>query len=149
MLSQSHTILIVDDEPVNLMMLERVLKQKFEVISAKSGQEAVRILSRQPVSLLITDQRMPGMTGTELLRKSRAVNPDMICMLLTAETDSGTFIDAVVKSGAIRVINKPWNPDRLMEAVEASLEKYESRCETKEAINQLKKVNQQLDKTVR
>src|SRR5260370_12226416 len=149
MLNESHRILIVDDEPVNLMMLEKVLLRKFEVVTAKSGQEALRILNRETVSLLITDQRMPGMTGTELLRKSRSVNPDMVCMLITAESDSGTFLDAIMKSGAVRVIKKPWDPDKLLKTVESSLEKYESLCETKRAINQLKKVNEQLDKAVR
>jgi DNA-binding NtrC family response regulator len=149
MLNESHKILIVDDEPVNLMMLEKVLQRKFEVVTARSGQEALRILNRQTVSLLITDQRMPGITGTELLRKSRALDPDMVCMLITAETDSGTFLDAIMKSGAVRVIKKPWDPDKLLKMVEASLERYESHCETKRAINQLKKVNEQLDKTVR
>jgi len=149
MLSENHRILIVDDEPVNLLMLEKVLRRKYEVVTAKSGYEALKILHRETVSMLITDQRMPGLTGTELLRKSRSINPDMVCMLITAESDSGTFLDAIMNSGAIRVIKKPWDPEKLLQTVETSLEKYESRCETKKAISELKKLNEQFDKTVR
>lgn len=80
---ENHTVLLVDDEPTNLKMMERQLKGIFRTTSASSGEDALEILQREEVSMLITDQRMPGMTGTELLRKARLIDPDIICLLVT------------------------------------------------------------------
>jgi DNA-binding NtrC family response regulator len=99
--------------------------------------------------MLITDQRMPGMSGTELLRKSHTIDPDIVCMLITSENDAGTFIDALMHSGAIRVINKPWKPDQLLEVIEAALEKQETLSEAKKAMNQLKRASESLDRVVK
>ena len=81
-LKNPHTILAVDDEPINLRMLERLLRKHFRVLTANSPDEALRILELEDVSLLLTDQRMPGMLGTELLRRSRVLHPDMVRMVV-------------------------------------------------------------------
>ena len=146
MLREKHTILVVDDEPANLRMMERLLRRDFDVLKATNGEEAMKILDTQQVSLLITDQRMPGMSGTELLRKTRAANPDMVRMVVTGNTDSETFIDAIKNSGAIRVINKPWDPDKVMQAIVSALERYEIMVANKQAISQLKQANMTLDR---
>ena len=73
MSKNSQRVLIVDDEPINLMMLAKVLEDQVDVVTAKSGEEALAILGHGAFSLLITDQRMPGMSGIELLRKSRSL----------------------------------------------------------------------------
>src|SRR5689334_7757794 len=108
MIDPHHLVLLVDDEPINLMMLKKVLRAKFNVKTAGTGQEALAILKGEAISLLITDQRMPGMSGTDLMRESRLLNPDLFCILMTAENDMDTLINAIVESGPIRVINKPW-----------------------------------------
>ena len=144
MTDQNHLILIVDDEPINLMMLAKVLRAKFDVKTASSGQEALAMLKREAVSLLITDQRMPGMTGTELMRHSRLINPDMFCILMTAENDMDTLMSAIVESGAIRVINKPWDAAKILSQVEDALAKYEAARKKKAVMDQLKRANQVL-----
>jgi DNA-binding NtrC family response regulator len=149
MVNQNHLVLIVDDEPINLMMLEKVLRGKFQVKTARSAEEALEVLKREAVSLLITDQRMPGMSGTELLQKSRALYPDMACFLITAENDVGTFVDAIVNFGAICVINKPWEPTQLLKTIASALEKYEGLHKNKEAIDQLKRASESLSKLVK
>src|ERR1051326_5530516 len=111
MLEHSHTILIVDDDPLNLKMLERLLQRQFKIRTADGGEAALAILKQEQVSLIITDQQMPGMMGTELLRQSRAMNPDIVCLLMTANKDFETTVDATMKSKALRVINKPWKPE--------------------------------------
>jgi Response regulator containing CheY-like receiver, AAA-type ATPase, and DNA-binding domains len=146
MLSQNHLVLIVDDEPINLMMLQKVLRTKFSVKTAGSGQEALTILKREMVSLLITDQRMPGMTGTDLMRQSRLIDPNMFCILMTAESDMDTLMNAIVESGALRVINKPWDPAKILIQVEDALEKYEAARKKKEVIDQLRRANQVLER---
>ena len=114
MLKHTHTILVVDDESTSLLMLEKVLRTSYTVITARSGAEALDVLKREEISLLITDQRMPGMTGTELLRESQSLRPGMVSMLLTSNNDTETFIDAITKAGALRVINKPWDAANLL-----------------------------------
>src|SRR5262245_13476096 len=148
-LTHSHTILAVDDEPINLRMLERLLRRHFRVLTASNAEDALRILEREDVSLIMTDQRMPGMQGTELLRKSRALNPHMVRMVVTATNDNDTFIDAIKNSGAVRVIGKPWDPDKVLHAVVDALAKYEKLCESNEAINKLRQAKEDLNKIVR
>ena len=143
---ESHTVLLVDDEPTNLKMMERQLTSIFRTITASSGEEALEILQREEVSMLITDQRMPGMSGTELLRKARRIDADIICLLVTSSKDTSTFIDAMLNSGAIGVINKPWSPAGFMETVRDAMKRYENRIMTKKSINKLRGAIDALDK---
>lgn len=146
MLKQTHTILVVDDEPSSLLLLERVLRPLYKVITAGSGEVALEVLKTEEISLLITDQRMPGISGTELLRESQLLRPGMVSMLLTSNRDSETFIDAIMNSGAIRVINKPWEASNLLSLVETSLKIYENFLTRKGSIERLKETNLNLDK---
>lgn len=149
MLKEVHTILVVDDEPVSLLMLEKVLRRKFQIITAASGQGALEILKSRRVSMLIADHVMPGMSGTELLRAGQAIDPAMVCLLITAEKDVGVFIDAIMNAGAIRVINKPWEAESLLQVVEAVLAKYETLIAHKKAMSQLKRASDSLNKIVK
>src|SRR6185436_7421650 len=76
--TMQHTILAVDDEPANLRMVERLLRKDHRVLTAGSGEEALEMLKREHFSLIVTDQRMPGMTGTDLLRESMKTSPDTV-----------------------------------------------------------------------
>src|SRR6185369_9049985 len=95
-----HTILAVDDEPINLRMLERLLRDHYRVITASSGEEALEKLKQEEVSLILTDQRMPTMLGTDFLRFTRQTHPDVVRMVVTATNDMETFIDAIKNAGA-------------------------------------------------
>ncbi|HMG32307.1 MAG TPA: response regulator [Blastocatellia bacterium] len=145
MLTKTHSILVVDDESANLRMFERLLRQRFRVLSASNGEEALSILRRERVSLLISDHRMPGMTGVELLRRSMEIDPDMIRMIVTADHGIDTFISALKEGGAIRVIPKPWDPDHLMQSVVFALEKHEVVVANRQAIDRLKQANHLLE----
>src|ERR1051325_178797 len=107
MTMESQLVLIVDDEMTNLKLVERLVKGSFRTLTARSGEEALEILQREEVSILVTDQCMPGMSGTELLRQAHPLKPDMICLLMTASNDTTVFIDAMMRSGAVGVISKP------------------------------------------
>jgi response regulator RpfG family c-di-GMP phosphodiesterase len=146
---QRHTILAVDDEPINLRMLERLLRQQYRVITATSAEDALEILKREEVSLILTDQRMPGMQGTDFLRKTKETNPDVVRMVVTATNDMETFIDAIKNAGAIRVIGKPWDPDKIRQMIDDAIAKYEELLGTREAISRLKQANQDLNKVMR
>jgi two-component system response regulator HupR/HoxA len=143
---ECHTVLLVDDEPTNLMMMERQLKDVFRTLTASSGEEALAILRREEVTMLISDQRMPGMSGTDLLRQARRHDPDIICLLVTASRDASTFIEAMMKSGAIGVISKPWNPAGFMETVRDAVKRYETRAMSKQSFNKLRGAIDALDK---
>jgi CheY-like chemotaxis protein len=125
MLHPSHTILAVDDEPINLRMMERVLGRHYRVLTATNGGEALQIFIREDISLIITDQRMPGMLGTELLRTCRTIKPGMVSLVVTANNDADTTIEAITKAGAQCVINKPWKPDYLLQMTRDALAVYE------------------------
>jgi DNA-binding NtrC family response regulator len=149
MLKRTHRILIVDDEPGNLRLLQRVLERDHHPVAVASGQEALRVLRSDDISILITDQMMPEMNGTDLIRQARAVKPELVCMLMSSVNDTGAFIDALTKSGAVKIINKPWSAKNLLEIVAESLEKYESLMESRESISRLKQATESLDKIVR
>ncbi|HYY93029.1 MAG TPA: response regulator, partial [Pyrinomonadaceae bacterium] len=89
----TYKIMIVDDEPANLRLLERLFRRGYQVISAGSGEEALRLLEQHDVALLITDQRMPGMTGTELLKRVAPLRPQMARIILTGYTDVGALVE--------------------------------------------------------
>ena len=141
-MSLDHTILAVDDEPSNLRMLERLLRRHYRVLTANSGEEALLIMQREKVSLIMTDQRMPGMLGTELLRKCQTMSPETVSMVITATSDMNTFIDAIRRSGASRVISKPWDPDELLRMVQDALGKYERGLENQRTMSMLKQVSE-------
>src|SRR5271168_3067053 len=81
--AMKHTILAVDDEPANLRMIDRLFHKDYTVITAQSGEEGLETLKREAVDLIISYQRMPGMTGTELLKESIYTNPDAVKIILT------------------------------------------------------------------
>ena len=145
-MNQPHIILAVDDEPVNLRTMERLLRNHFTVLTATSGEDALKIFQREKISLIITDQRMPGMLGTELLRKCKAINPDMVGILVTATSDNNLFIDAIKNSGVLRVINKPWDPDKMLSTVQDAIAKYERALENKILMSRLQQMNENLER---
>lgn len=128
-----HTILLVDDEPDNLDALERLFRSKYTVLRAESGPEALKILdeNRERVSVIITDQRMPEMTGVQFLEQSMKTHPDTVRILLTGYTDIESIIQAVNSGQIYRYINKPWDVVDLMATVERAVEKFVLSSELK------------------
>ena len=122
----SYKILIVDDEPANLRLLERLFRRDYSVLTASSGQEALRLLGQHDVALLVTDQRMPGMTGTELLKHIADTRPHMVRMILTGYTEMGALVEAINCGQVYRYLTKPWDNDDLRLTVARALEHYET-----------------------
>lgn len=114
----NYTILAVDDEPANLRMLERLFRREHRVLTANSGEEALAILQKEHVSLIITDQRMPGMTGTEMLRESMHSSPDSIKIILTGYTDISALTEAINTTRVYKFVSKPWDPTSLKRTVQ-------------------------------
>ena len=122
----SYKILIVDDEPANLRTLERLFRDQYQVMTAGSGMEALDILGQHDVALLITDQRMPGMTGIELLKNTVSLRPRMVRMILTGYTDIEALVEAINCGEVYRYVTKPWNNDELRLTVKRALEHFET-----------------------
>src|SRR5882762_1609990 len=122
----TYKIMIVDDEPANLRTLLRLFRQEYQVITAESGPEALTLLQQHDVALMISDQRMPQMTGIELMKKAVEVRPQMVKILLTGYTDIGALIESINSGLVYRYLTKPWNNDDLQTTVSRALEYYES-----------------------
>lgn len=127
-----HTILCVDDEADNVDALERLFRRKYNVLKATSGAAALKLIKEHSVSLIVTDQRMPNMTGVEFLAQSMKSQPDAIRILLTGFTDIDSVIAAVNSGQIYRYVTKPWDPHDLVNTVDKAIEKYELSAELKE-----------------
>lgn len=124
-----HTLLCVDDELDNVDALERLFRRSYKVLKATSGSEALEILKQEPASIIISDQRMPHMSGVEFLSRSREIVPDAIRILLTGYTDIESVIEAVNTGEVYRYMTKPWDPVDLTNTVTKAAEKVELRSE--------------------
>ena len=120
-----HKILLVDDEPANLRMLERLFRDEHEVITAESGAAALELLARNDVALIISDQRMPGMTGIEFLKHAAEMRAQTVRIILTGYTDVGDLVEAVNSGVVYKYITKPWVNTDLQQTVKRSIEHYE------------------------
>ncbi|MBX3072493.1 response regulator [Candidatus Obscuribacterales bacterium] len=144
-MSRRHNILIVDDEVANLRLLRRVLGRDYDVLEATSGQEGLELLKKNTVSLIITDQRMPAMTGVQMLEQSLPVNPDAIKILLTGYTDVQALIDAINAGHVYKYIPKPWDADELKLTVRRALETFELKEHNITLIKELKSAMGELE----
>ena len=112
--TEKHPVLLVDDESEILFSLRGLLRTEFELHTAESGAEAMEILRRQPIHAIMTDQRMPNMTGVELLRRAKEERPEAVRMVFTGYADIKAVIDAINQGEIYRYLTKPWDPDELV-----------------------------------
>jgi signal transduction histidine kinase len=127
--TRSGGILIVDDERPNLTVLRNFLESGYRVHEAQSGPEAIEIAKTTDLDVVITDQRMPQMTGIELLEALRDSKPDVAGIVLTGFTDPPALISAINRARVFRFLKKPWQPDDILEAVrQASEHVYQTRA---------------------
>ncbi|HUJ25404.1 MAG TPA: hybrid sensor histidine kinase/response regulator [Myxococcales bacterium] len=156
--TRSRGILIVDDERPNLTVLRNFLEAGYRVHEATSGKEGLEIAAQEDLDVVITDQRMPEMSGVEMLEELRQLKPDVAGIVLTGFTDPPALISAINRARVFRFLKKPWQPDDILEAVrQASEHVYQTRAirslvamlagKTREldaSLAQVKKTQQQL-----
>jgi len=138
------TILIVDDEQHILNSINRTLRQEYNVILSLDGKSALQILREQEVSVIIADQRMPGLTGSEYFREAKKIQPDTTRILLTGYADIQAVIQAVNDGQIFYYIEKPWEPDDLKLIIARAVERYQLIKKNKELLHELEIANQQL-----
>jgi response regulator RpfG family c-di-GMP phosphodiesterase len=142
---QTINILYVDDEIHNLNAFKASFRRVFNVYTAESAEEALKILKVENINIIITDQRMPVMTGIEFLESILVDFPEPIRMLLTGYSDINAVIDAINKGQVYLYITKPWQEEELRINIERAFEVFYLRKENKELNEKLLLVNQQLE----
>ncbi len=138
-------VLYVDDEENNLISFRASFRRYFSVYTALSVQEAYAVLSSHEIHVLITDQRMPGTLGTELLNQSVKDNPDQIRILLTAYADIEAIKEAINQGQIYHYLQKPWNEDELKDTIENAYKIFQLKKEQKILNQKLLITNEQLE----
>ena len=139
------TILYVDDEENNLFSFKATFRIKYQVLVAISGEEALNILGTKKVHIIITDQRMPEMTGVEFLEKVLEKFPDPMRILLTGYADMNAVVDAVNKGKIFHYLAKPWNEEELDMTIQRAYAKYLEKAELTDMNQKLSGSNDQLE----
>jgi DNA-binding NtrC family response regulator len=135
---RKHPVLIVDDEPDILLSLTGLLRREFKLYTAESGREALQILAGHRVHVVMTDQRMPEMTGVELLDRVKTNYPDTIRIVFTGYADIKAVVDGINKGGLFRYITKPWDPDDLIALLHEAAAHYDELAERRQILLDLR-----------
>ncbi|MBI5419677.1 MAG: response regulator, partial [Deltaproteobacteria bacterium] len=139
-------ILFVDDEVNILRSIRRLLmEQPWEVLTAASGEEGVKVLeSNRDVGLIVSDQRMPGLSGVDFLEKAKEMAPHAMRFMLTGYADIQATVDAINRGGAHRYISKPWSDDELVQVVRDGVHRYGLLAENLRLQGVVKRQNEEL-----
>ena len=136
--ASKHSILLVDDEPEILFSLRGLLRREYDLHTANSGAEALEVLRRQPVQVIMTDQRMPEMTGVEFLRRSCGECPQALRIVFTGYADIKAVIDAINEGQIYRYLTKPWDPDELLAVLRQAFEHHDNIAERRRLLLDLR-----------
>jgi len=136
--STKPRLLYVDDEPENLQGFRALFRREYEVFTAGSGDEAIELLKKKDIHVLIADQRMPGMTGAELLEYVADAYPGVMRYMLTGYSDFDPLVDAINKGRVQGYFSKPVNVDEIRNRIEKGLENFYLKLENQRLIDNLK-----------
>jgi len=140
-------ILYLDDEQENLNSFKAAFRRDFKIYTAINAEEAEKILDKEEstISIILSDQRMPKVTGIEFFEKIKEKYPEMIRILVTGYSDINVVIDAINKSQVYKYIQKPWDVDYMRKLIEQAFEVFTLRRENKKLTEDLLTVNAQLE----
>ncbi len=139
-------VLYIDDEENNLMSFKAALRTHFDIHTAISGSEAKKILQAYPdISVIVTDQRMPEITGVEFLESIIPDYPDAMRILLTGYSDMTAVVDAINKGKIYHYLQKPWKEEVLIQTINKAYEIYEVKMNIQNLNERLKITNDQLE----
>src|SRR5215470_523062 len=137
-------ILVVDDEPANLELLVRMLRRKYEVVTAASGREGLEQLRRDRFAAILSDQRMPNMTGTEFLAEASRLVPETVRMILTGYAPEKESMDAINQAHVMTFLTKPVAPETVERAIADAVITYETSLRNQELVRALEDRNREL-----
>jgi response regulator RpfG family c-di-GMP phosphodiesterase len=152
-----HTVLFVDDEVNILKALQRLLRNEpMNVLTAPRPEQALELLEREDAQVVVTDQRMPDMSGVDMLSLIRERNPNIVRMMLTGYTEMNIAVEAINRGEIFRLITKPWNDDELKATLRQAFDHYDLKREikrlnqvTREQNFKLQDMNKNLEAKVR
>ena len=137
-------VLYVDDEIHNLNSFKAAFRREFNIFVAQSAREGRKILDQNEIAVIVTDQRMPVMTGIEFLESIIAVYPDTIRILLTGFSDINAVMDAINRGQVYKYLVKPWADEELKMYIQNAMEIYHLRRENQNLAARLELANKQL-----
>ncbi|CAN5711345.1 hypothetical protein BH23PLA1_BH23PLA1_17370 [soil metagenome] len=139
-----HTLLIVDDEPNLLDSLHRLFHRDYRVLLAADGPSALTLLREQEIHVILTDQRMPNMSGDVFLSQAREIAPDAVRILFTGYAEIDAVVAAVNRGQIFRFLLKPWDPGELESVVQQAAEQYDLLADRRRLLAELQKANEHL-----
>ena len=142
MLSAKHTILLVDDEENNLQLLKRTLRGQYEILTATNGKEALEVVAEhaKDLSLIVTDQRMPEMSGTDFLKQVANEYPNIVKILLTGQADTDIMVESINECQIFQYILKPFDPIDLSETIKNGITKFDLANNNKTMLKDLREL---------
>jgi adenylate cyclase len=148
-MDKQFTILYVDDEQQNLVSFKAAFRREYTILTALSGKEAIEILKDKDVGLIISDQRMPEMTGVQFLERILPEYPDAIRIVLTGFSDVEAIIDAINKGKVFRYIHKPWDENELRMTIENARMLFGLQRKNRLLVEELQHKVQEQDRTLK
>lgn len=143
------SILYVDDEPQNLVSFKATFRREFTIKTARSGEEGLERLKEGPIQLIITDQRMPGMTGVEFLKKTLPEYPESVRMILTGYSDMEAIIKLINDAQIYRYITKPWDAHELRMTIENARQFFQLQQHNKRLLKELQVRVEEQERTLK
>ena len=145
MKNEKTKVLYIDDEPNNLVSFKASFRIKYDVTTCLSAAEALDVLEKEKVQVIVTDQRMPNMTGVEFLESILDTHPEPVRILLTGYADINAVIDAVNKGKIYKYLSKPWNEQELDKTMEEAAAIYAENQQEETYKKSLEVSNDQLE----
>jgi len=143
------TLLIVDDEENILRSLSRLFRrQDFKVLTATSGADALEILRTTPVSVILSDQRMPGMTGADFFSQVKTLYPRTIRLIMSGYTELESITSAINDGAIFKFLLKPWDDDKLLAHIQEAMSIHQLKSHNEKLIQQLAELNRKLEQKV-
>ncbi len=138
-------VLYVDDEVNNLTAFKAAFRRNYNIYLADSAEEGRKVLEERDIHIILSDQRMPKMTGIEFFESIIEVYPDPIRILITGYTDINAVVDAINRGQVYKYLTKPWNETDVKIFIEKAFEVFALRRENIELTNQLVDINRKLE----
>lgn len=142
---KSIKVLFVDDEIHNLEAFTATFRRDFEIYTCINVNEALELLKHQEIHVILSDQRMPGITGVEFFELIIPKHPEMIRLLITGYADINIVVEAINKGKIFQYIQKPWDYSSLKSSIEKAFDHFNIVSEEKKSVEELKILNQQLE----
>jgi YesN/AraC family two-component response regulator len=143
---RQRTLLLVDDEENILRSLKRLFRRDgYRILTASSGEEGLALLKEHDVGVILSDQRMPHMNGTEFLKQAKQLRPDTVRIVLSGYTDLESITEAINEGSIYKFLTKPWEDELLRKNIEQAFKAYELKLENDSLNELLKQSNLELE----